>query len=681
MNSFFSKIESADKMRLAVAAASILFIFKILAPIRIPDAINLSFLIFMFGEALTFILFYLFCAHFSVFVGGKRNSPLSLVINVGILSAVMLFLLGAVNLINKSKEFLLSESFMASMLVSLYAFTFIGVLAYIFISFKELFFLRQTKDPQFYFTLMTVFIALASASNVFYRMNAGFIKWSFWTVSVLLISVNSLRISWIAFLTKKEKLYLLALSVALSTAFAFNLVSALDDGIAGEILLKFSPSLSEFYKIMSLYGCIHFGVIFFAALFHLPTAEAFDRKAQEASSLIHLSKMINQVFDFKELAESVVDTTILVCNCEASWLISKENGKYKLNSLKNIDYLEAEKISQMSLNSKIANETPELKIIEHDELLNVQTNDDFKSIAAAPITIHGKLNGYLFAARKSELRFDEDEKQTIKAFADNVSIAFENSKLLKESIEKERLEKELDLAREVQKKILPSKVPDIKNLQISSMFVPAFEVGGDYYDFFELEGDKFGFIIADVSGKGIPAAFIMAEVKGIFESLSKLVFSPREILLYADDVLRRALDKKNFVTAACGVIDLNDGTLYISRAGHSPIMHLSGDSINLLRPNGLGLGIDASNVFAQSLEEVRIELKEGDLLMLYTDGIPEAQNSDQEDFGYERMKKILMENKELKVDEIAEKILTEVSVFSQGSPQHDDITMVIIKWK
>ena len=97
----------------------------------------------------------------------------------------------------------------------------------------------------------------------------------------------------------------------------------------------------------------------------------------------------------------------------------------------------------------------------------------------------------------------------------------ENAKLLEESIEKERLEKELDVAREIQRKILPSKNPEFDSLSISSTFIPAFEVGGDYYDFFEISENKLGFVIADVSGKGISAAFIMAEVKGIFESLSQ----------------------------------------------------------------------------------------------------------------------------------------------------------------
>ena len=118
-------------------------------------------------------------------------------------------------------------------------------------------------------------------------------------------------------------------------------------------------------------------------------------------------------------------------------------------------------------------------------------------------------------------------RTAINTFSDYASVAIENSLLLEQSIEKERLEKELDVAREIQKKILPAKNPEFENLSVTSVFIPAFEVGGDYYDFFEISKNKFGFIIADVSGKGITAAFIMAEVKGIFSSLSRMIESPK----------------------------------------------------------------------------------------------------------------------------------------------------------
>ena len=121
----------------------------------------------------------------------------------------------------------------------------------------------------------------------------------------------------------------------------------------------------------------------------------------------------------------------------------------------------------------------------------------------ALIRAHNEIKGFILAAKKNDLMFDDEDREAMDTFSDYASVAIENSMLLEESLEKERLEKELDVAREIQRKILPAKNPEFANLKISSVFIPAFEVGGDYYDFFEISENKLGFIIADVSGKGI----------------------------------------------------------------------------------------------------------------------------------------------------------------------------------
>jgi serine phosphatase RsbU (regulator of sigma subunit) len=257
----------------------------------------------------------------------------------------------------------------------------------------------------------------------------------------------------------------------------------------------------------------------------------------------------------------------------------------------------------------------------------------------------------------------------------------ENSRLLEESIEKERLEKEFDVAREIQRKILPSKNPELESISISSVFIPAFEVGGDYYDFFELSENKFGFVIADVSGKGISAAFIMAELKGIFESLSKTFETPKEILVKANEILHRTLDRKSFVSAAYGVIDIDKETLSISRAGHCPVLLIRNHIVQNIRPSGIGLGLNFTDHFVNTLDEIKINLEEDDLIVLYTDGITEAKNIKLDDFGSIEFEKILLENSDKHVDEISKKVIKEVTLFSQNISQHDDITLVILKWK
>ena len=242
------------------------------------------------------------------------------------------------------------------------------------------------------------------------------------------------------------------------------------------------------------------------------------------------------------------------------------------------------------------------------------------------------------------------------------------------------MEKELDVAREVQSKLLPNITPNSQNLEISALFVPAFEVGGDYYDFFKMSDERLGFVVADVSGKGITAAFIMAEIKGIFESLSKLLNNPKDILIKANEIIKGSLEKKNFVTAIYGIIDLTTGKVNLARAGHTPILYCSQNKIDYLTPKGIGLGLDYGEKFINNLKELEFYLKNDDILVLYSDGITESKNKNLEDFGMERLTTVIRANCDKQIDEITNNIMKEVSMFSQDYKQHDDITLVIFKW-
>ncbi|MGE5353075.1 MAG: SpoIIE family protein phosphatase [Acidobacteriota bacterium] len=674
---------SQRKLQNAMTLSAILFLFRLV----FPDNLSYSPLFVCLSEVLVILTFYFITLYAGDFIQEKKLSPLSIILNAGILNALIFFVLSVISpVFNEIFGQNGSGSFMYSIAAIFLAFLFIVAMAYNFSVFRMLFFLKQKRNPSFYFNTMAGFLAAASVSGTISFLHVEFadFKTALTIVSILLIALNSIRTSWIAFLTKKEKMYLLIISVVLSILFGVNIgLSNSGNLFVTQALTEFSPALHEFLVLMMTYGCIYFSVVFFTTLFHMPTAEAFDRKAQEVSSLMDLSRLMTQVFDFKELAETVTDITIKVCNSDSAWLVSGENGELNLNAVKNIGYIEADKITSTLSRKYGLKNIINVKTISLDKLKSGDSEDlstDFRLLAVSPLKVHDEVNGYLIAARKSEDPFDDDDQKSIGAFADYAAVAIENAKLLAESIEKERMEKELDVAREIQYKILPDKTPEMENMEVSALFVPAFEVGGDYYDFFRLTGDRLGFVIADVSGKGIPAAFIMAEVKGIFESLSRMIDSPKEVLLKANQVLRHSLDKKSFVTVIYGVLDIKTGTVFFSRAGHSPVLLVREGRIEELKPCGMGLGLDFSSNFANSLEEVEIKLKENDILLLYTDGIPESKNGLLEDFGYERFNKVILDNMEAPIDMISKRIMKEVAIFSQGKPQHDDITLVIFKW-
>ena len=244
------------------------------------------------------------------------------------------------------------------------------------------------------------------------------------------------------------------------------------------------------------------------------------------------------------------------------------------------------------------------RIIENE----MQSGDELVSIGKLSRQQHvGKTTvtkAYKELVRMKIIRNVSEEKYIINNLTQKELAAY--SKVKREDkisiSEKEKLNAELEAARQIQSDMLPNQLPDNEKISVAAYSTISNEVGGDFYDFFEISKTKLGFVIADVSGKGITAAFIMAEVKGIFESLSKIIESPKEILTKANDILIRTLDNKTFVSAVYGLIDFEKGQMKISRAGHCPVLLLRNDTAQSVKPSGIGLGISEVDQFKLHLE-------------------------------------------------------------------------------
>ena len=671
MDFFLRKFfESDSKRRLQTAIVfSVLFL---IAKIFFPEPGNI--LVSLITEILVLTAFFSWALFLYEFVHNQASSPVGILVNSMILGALVYFLLTV------SPEYLsTNDNVITSLLVYLFVFIILVSTAYIFDVLRELFFAHQKSVPTLYFNTMMILFILASVVAGIWDSDweYDFITDSLTGIAIVVAVINSIRVAWIAFIAKKQKRILLLLSIIFMVVFGstFGFTQTQD----ANFVALLSPALNKFIGLIFLYATVYFIVVFFTALFHLPTAEAIDRKTQELTSLMDLNKLITRVLDFDELVNTITEMTKDVCNCQSAWLVTNFNDTLEINSVNNINKEDAEKISVNLFNSDLVNpkELTELNTLEKYDFFR---SSKFQSVIIAPLNIHGKNIGYLFTAKQMSMGFDEEDKKAISAFADFAAVAIENSKLIEQSIEKERMEKELDLAREIQQKILPKGKPDIPNVDVSASFIPAFEVGGDYYDFFRLDDEHYGFVIADVSGKGIQSAFIMSEVKGIFESLSKIDFSPAEILIRANEILKKSLDRKSFVTATFGILNTKNGKFKFSRAGHAPVLHKRKDTLQSYVPRGIGLGISPSKEFARTLEEMEVQLGNGDLIILFTDGINEAMNSANEEFGYDRLEAIVKNSGELSPDALSRKIIKELSVFSKENPQHDDITLVIFKW-
>ena len=258
--------------------------------------------------------------------------------------------------------------------------------------------------------------------------------------------------------------------------------------------------------------------------------------------------------------------------------------------------------------------------------------------------------------------------------------------LLQQKAEKERLEQELRIARNIQMSLLPQGPLSMPGVSLVAHCEPAREVGGDYYDFLPIDEHTLGILVADVSGKGTSAALYMAELKGIVLSLCQRHRSPRELLIEADRIISKHLDSRSFITVTYLVLDLRAGTLKYARAGHCPMVYVPGPyaerrSPQLMTPDGmvLGLQLDEGRTFNRLLEEVTVPLGRGDLFVLYTDGMTEAMNSDGDCFGDARLADLIAQHADLAADQLRERILREIDAFTGSAVQQDDMTMVLLR--
>jgi sigma-B regulation protein RsbU (phosphoserine phosphatase) len=240
---------------------------------------------------------------------------------------------------------------------------------------------------------------------------------------------------------------------------------------------------------------------------------------------------------------------------------------------------------------------------------------------------------------------------------------------------------ELEIARAIQFSLQPDGKPKLKHVMISSHYQPAREVGGDYYDFSQIGEQWFTLIMGDVSGKGMPAALYAMKLQALFELLGKTKVGPKEMLVKMNEVICEKIRRNYFITAVVGVMDFEKKNLRLARAGHNLPLYFNAatGTTSWLKPQGIGIGMKKNPAFGQILEEITIPLGVEDLLLFYTDGIPEAMDPQDQEFGYERIEQVVARNAHLSVEQIKEQLLGQVSDFTRGTPMADDATLVIAK--
>jgi len=430
-----------------------------------------------------------------------------------------------------------------------------------------------------------------------------------------------------------------------------------------------------------------------------------ERKVYEMEKLYRLGVQVSSTLDINMVLDFCINTTVEVLEARAGFLFLIDEKKRRLflatmaksedkiphsqglSSTDSVRIVKPEKVwlePGKSIADRVAKDKKPLLVnsVDSKERLSNRIYKDcgfeVKSILCVPLLVKDKVIGVIQVCNKrKDVIFKKEDEHLLVSFAVHAAIAIENAKLYQEVAEKERMKKELEIAHRVQTSLLPDNPPQIKGYQIAAMSVPATEVGGDFYDFIDVAEGKIGLVIGDVAGKGLPAALFMALSRSFLRAEAIGNLEAKRVMEKTNRLISKDAREGMFVTAFYAILDIPGKNLRLSNAGHNPplLFHSSTGKCEELRIGGIALGAFAEARF----QEKEIILRKGDVVVFYTDGVVEAIDNNNQQFGMERLIKIFHDKPYLQAAQFVELIKKEVEQFTEGQPQFDDFTLVVLK--
>ncbi len=417
-----------------------------------------------------------------------------------------------------------------------------------------------------------------------------------------------------------------------------------------------------------------------------------DLQIQQMTSLFEMSKEFNTNFSDTEKIIKLLSYTLLGnYGIQDLIIFTKFNSEhFNILNKKNIPELK-------NIDLNILEEIKSPLIIEHEsknKFLDFLKKNNFKLL----IPILNKSNDVesvvCLGDRMNKMPYAKNDIAFLSSLVNISAISLDNTMLFNEYLEKQKMENEINLAKDIQELLLPQSIPNIEGYEIAGKNKPALDVGGDYFDIIKIDEHKTALIIADVSGKGLPASLLMSNIQSAIHSFFKLngqnSFDIAEITGKLNSLIYENTSSEKFITFFWGIINNIDNTFLYSNAGHNPPLLFRKSLLNkesaknqkvkvftTLNEGGLMLGIIDNFQY----ESGKINLEKDDSIILYTDGITEAQNPDDDEFGEDKLKEILKNNINVSGKEIIDIILKEIDVFAGSNRQYDDETLIIIERK
>lgn len=506
----------------------------------------------------------------------------------------------------------------------------------------------------------------------------------YYTLALTLIGLAvflSFHVRWIAYLPTDQKFNTLLLIFLIIIDLFYFLFTILNNeknnylisiDIIDNLFLWIGFVFVSFYAVLSL----------LVLIFNLPTSSVFEQKINQLVAFQRLNQSIQvgeYVYDF--LFESAASAAF----ADAAWLEVYDSKGYVENLFtKNVLKRNVELIKHTILKSdfKSAFKLYHQKGIDREKIGRYSHSLPFESILIVPVYVNGNQVACLVLLKDVRYGFSKEMIDMVNALVEQAKISITNFRLLPETILRERYKEELEIAKRVQKKLLPEHFVNNEFYEIAAFTQSADQVGGDYYDFYQISPHRTLFVIGDVSGKGTSAAFNMAQMKGIFQALAQLDLDPKSFLAKANHALGNCLEKSSFITLTLFLVDTSIKKIMLVRGGHCPALYYKDNTkqVEFLRSKGMGLGIVLDDTFSTHIDLVELDFEPHDQLLFYTDGITEARNKTGDEYGFDRLKLFMQNNHTKEPKRTVNALIESVFDFCQGASIEDDYTIFLIKF-
>ncbi len=297
------------------------------------------------------------------------------------------------------------------------------------------------------------------------------------------------------------------------------------------------------------------------------------------------------------------------------------------------------------------------------------------SVLCTSLSYQGHPIGVIRVYTDTPKTFTSFEIRLLQSIANQAAAAIENARLQEEAIEKVRLQRQVQIAAEVQRRMIPGRAPSIKGFDIAALYVPCFELGGDFYDFIEFGPQSLGIAVADIVGKGLPASILMASARASIRAYASDIYDLDEVISRVNKAIVADTQSGEFVTLWYGTLELTSRRLTYAVAGHDPALLLRDGTIRELGPGGMVLGVDPNEKYGKHI----LDIKKGDCILIYTDGLTDAMNFNGESFGRARLREAYLRFADLPAEQICRQLVWETRRFVGLNSRVDDTTLVVIK--